>query len=123
MNQKALLHKQLKEYFGYDTFRPLQERVIQAVLEKKDNLVIMPTGGGKSMCYQLPALVLEGVTLVLSPLIALMKDQVDGMNANGIPSAYLNSSQSNSEVETVIQKLTDRCAQTSVSRSGKFENF
>jgi ATP-dependent DNA helicase RecQ len=107
MDQKALLHKHLKEYFGYDTFRPLQEKVIQAVLEKKDNLVIMPTGGGKSICYQLPALVLEGVTLVLSPLIALMKDQVDGMNANGIPSAYLNSSQSNSEVETVIQKLTD----------------
>ena len=106
MNQKALLHKHLKEYFGYDTFRPLQEKVIQAVLEKKDNLVIMPTGGGKSICYQLPALVLDGVTLVLSPLIALMKDQVDGMNANGIPSAYLNSSQSNSEVETVIKKLS-----------------
>ena len=106
MDQKDLLYKYLKEYFGYDTFRPLQEKVIQAVLEKKDNLVIMPTGGGKSMCYQLPALVLEGVTLVLSPLIALMKDQVDGMNSNGIPSAYLNSSQSNSEVEKVIQKLT-----------------
>tara|TARA_B110000967_G_scaffold209988_1_gene269265 strand:- start:1328 stop:3442 length:2115 start_codon:yes stop_codon:yes gene_type:complete len=106
MDQKALLHKHLKEYFGYDTFRPLQEKVIEAVLEKKDNLVIMPTGGGKSMCYQLPALVLDGVTLVLSPLIALMKDQVDGMNANGIPSAYLNSSQSNSEVETVIKKLS-----------------
>jgi len=105
MSQKELLHSTLKEYFGYEKFRPHQEKIITSILNGNDNLVIMPTGGGKSVCFQLPALILEGVTLVISPLIALMKDQVDGLNANGIPSAFLNSSQTEEENQTIINKL------------------
>lgn len=105
MQRKELLHSTLKEYFGYEKFRPLQEKIISSILDGNDNLVIMPTGGGKSVCFQLPALIFEGVTLVISPLIALMKDQVDGMNANGIPAAYLNSSQSDEENQQIIENL------------------
>ena len=82
----------LKRHFGYDTFRPGQEAVIASALAGQHNLVVMPTGGGKSLCYQLPALALGGVTLVISPLIALMKDQVDSLRANGVPAEFLNSS-------------------------------
>ena len=99
------LFSTLKEYFGYEKFRPLQENIIRATLSGNDNLVIMPTGGGKSICFQVPALLLEGLTLVISPLIALMKDQVDGLNANGIPAAYLNSSQSSEDHQEIFQKL------------------
>ena len=81
----------LKEHFGYDEFRPQQERVIANALAGRHSLVIMPTGGGKSLCYQLPALALDGLTLVVSPLIALMKDQVDGLRANGVPAACVHS--------------------------------
>ncbi len=80
----------LKEHFGYDEFRPQQERVIANALAGRHSLVIMPTGGGKSLCYQLPALALDGLTLVVSPLIALMKDQVDGLRANGVPAACIH---------------------------------
>lgn len=81
----------LKRYFGYDEFRPLQREVIACALERRDALVVMPTGGGKSLCYQIPALALDGLTLVVSPLIALMKDQVDALKANGVAAEFINS--------------------------------
>ncbi len=86
------LHCLLKQHFGYDEFRPRQETIISNALAGRHSLVIMPTGGGKSLCYQLPALALGGLTLVISPLIALMKDQVDGLRANGIAAEFINSS-------------------------------
>lgn len=98
----------LKTYFGYDSFRQNQADIVAAVLQKKDVLVIMPTGGGKSICFQLPALSFQGVTLVISPLIALMKDQVDGLNANGIPAAYFNSSQTQTDQEHIIEQVVQR---------------
>jgi RecQ family ATP-dependent DNA helicase len=82
----------LKKHFGYESFRPMQEEIVLHCVAGKDALVLMPTGGGKSLCYQLPALKFPGLTIVVSPLIALMKDQVDALRANGVPAAFLNSS-------------------------------
>lgn len=95
----------LKSYFGYDAFLPDQEDIIRNVLASQDTIAIMPTGGGKSLCYQLPALLLDGVTIVVSPLIALMKDQVDTLRSNGIPAAFYNSSLPQSELNDVVSQL------------------
>jgi len=95
----------LKTYFGYDSFRDQQEKIVESVLSKNDNLVIMPTGGGKSICFQLPALLFDGITLVISPLIALMKDQVDGLKANGIEADFYNSSQEKFEQDAIFDKI------------------
>lgn len=97
----------LKTNFGYSTFRFNQETIINDILEGKDVLTIMPTGGGKSVCYQLPALVLPGAAIVISPLIALMKDQVDALSSNAIPAAFINSSQESSVNNEVFKRLQD----------------
>lgn len=97
----------LRSKFGYKSFRLQQEEIIQNVLEGKDILALMPTGGGKSLCYQIPAVMLEGATVVVSPLIALMKDQVDALKLNGIPAAYLNSSLSPTEQREVLDQLAN----------------
>lgn len=95
----------LKKFFGYDNFRPGQDEIINKILSKKDCLGIMPTGAGKSICYQIPAMILPGITIVISPLISLMKDQVDNLNQIGIPATYINSSLSNSEYIQTIENI------------------
>src|SRR5580704_14206641 len=95
----------LKQYFGYDEFRPGQEAVIAAVLDRSAALAVFPTGGGKSLCYQLPALALNGVTLVVSPLIALMKDQIDYLVGRGIAAARLDSSLTAPEAAAVSERV------------------
>ena len=94
----------LKHYFGYDEFRPLQERIIRSIVAKRDVCVIMPTGGGKSLCYQLPAAISEKTAVVISPLIALMKDQVVQLEQMGISAALLNSTLSGAEQSAVMRK-------------------
>lgn len=97
----------LKKNFGFDNFRHQQEKIIDHILEGQDALVLMPTGGGKSLCYQIPALIFQGVTIVISPLIALMKDQVDALKINGIPAAFLNSTLSFNEQENIMRMLKE----------------
>ncbi len=99
------LENALKHHFGYDSFRFPQREIITEALENRDLLVIMPTGGGKSLCFQLPALMKEGLTIVVSPLIALMQDQVDGLRKNGIPATFLNSSVSPHKVRMREQAI------------------
>ena len=98
LNNYDVIHKTLHKYFGYTSFYPLQEDIIREALKQNDVFVLMPTGAGKSLCYQLPSLLFDGLTIVISPLIALMKDQVDGLLADGIPATFINSSLSYSEV-------------------------
>ncbi len=95
----------LRERFGYDDFRPGQTAAVASVLARKDTLVILPTGGGKSLCYQVPALVLGGLTVVISPLISLMKDQVDALEARGLPATYINSTLSQAEVTARMARV------------------
>ena len=92
MHSSADALTSLRQHFGFDDFREGQREVIGAILEGKDAVVVMPTGSGKSLCYQLPAMMLGGATLVVSPLIALMKDQVDALHARGLPATFINSS-------------------------------
>jgi ATP-dependent DNA helicase RecQ len=98
----------LERHFGYKSFRPLQREVIEQVLAGRDAVVLMPTGGGKSLCFQVPALALDGLTVVISPLIALMKDQVQALQGNGIPAAFLNSSLSFPEEKAISDQLHAR---------------
>ena len=93
----------LQKYFGYDEFRPQQEEIIKEVISGKDVLVLMPTGGGKSVCFQIPALMRDGVCIVISPLISLMKDQVDALKVNGIAAAFLNSTQPFEEQQKILE--------------------
>jgi Superfamily II DNA helicase len=95
----------LKHQFGFDEFRMQQQAAIEAVLARRDCVLLMPTGGGKSLCYQIPALMFDGVTVVVSPLIALMKDQVGALKNNGIEAAFLNSTQSAQEQAEVHRRV------------------
>ncbi|RDI48064.1 DNA helicase RecQ [Aquicella lusitana] len=103
--QQADIQDILRDTFGYDRFRPLQEKIIRSVIAGDDNFVLMPTGGGKSLCYQVPALVRPGVAIVVSPLISLMQDQVESLKANGLAAAYYNSSLAEAEARQVLAKL------------------
>ncbi|MDO8558862.1 MAG: ATP-dependent DNA helicase RecQ [bacterium] len=98
------IHNLLKRYYKFNKFRPGQEEIIQSILDGRDTLAVMPTGGGKSLCYQLPALILEGITLVISPLIALMKDQVDVLRKRKIAASFINSSLTEKEVKKTINE-------------------
>ena len=95
----------LQRYWGYDGFRPLQEEAMRSVLDGRDSIVVLPTGGGKSLCYQAPAMCRDGLAVVVSPLISLMKDQVDALRTNGIPAAFVNSTQTGAERSRVADDI------------------
>ena len=96
-------HEILKQYWGYDSFRPMQEEIIESVLLGNDTLALLPTGGGKSICFQVPGMIMDGVCLVISPLIALMKDQVENLKDKGISVASIHSGLSYFEVKCILQ--------------------
>ena len=100
---KTTLFETLKKTFGFSEFRPFQEEIVKKIIDSRDVFAVMPTGGGKSLCYQLPAKLLDGTVIVVSSLISLMKDQVDGAVETGIKAAYLNSSQEYEESRVVMQ--------------------
>ncbi|MCH2202516.1 MAG: DNA helicase RecQ [Fuerstiella sp.] len=104
--EKEQLRTALKQYWGYDSFRPMQLESMQLVMQKHDSVVVLPTGGGKSLCYQVPAVCRNGMAIIVSPLIALMKDQVDALTACGVAAAFVNSSQSLDERRSVAQRVT-----------------
>ncbi|MDH4066042.1 MAG: DEAD/DEAH box helicase, partial [Acidobacteriota bacterium] len=97
----------LERYWGYTSFRPLQREAMEAVVDGRDSLLVLPTGGGKSICFQAPALIRDGLALVISPLISLMKDQVDTLVANGVPAACLNSAMAADERAAVTAGLRE----------------
>src|SRR6185436_11902840 len=101
------LRDMLQRYWGYTEFRPLQREAMTAVLDGRDSVVVLPSGGGKSLCFQAPALIRPGLALVVSPLISLMKDQVDTLVGNGVPAALLNSSQSSDQRTSVLAGLRE----------------
>src|SRR6188472_3782043 len=101
------LHEVISRYWGYSALRPLQREAMDAVLAGRDSVVVMPTGSGKSLCFQAPALVRPGLALVVSPLISLMKDQVDSLTANGVPAACFNSSLPSEERAAVMRGVRD----------------
>ncbi|MDS0526882.1 DNA helicase RecQ [Clostridium sp. SHJSY1] len=103
MNDREKAQYALKKFFGYDNFRVGQLNIIMSILSKRDVFCIMPTGAGKSICYQIPALILDGITIVISPLISLMKDQVDGLKDSGIEAAYINSTQSIDDIKEILK--------------------
>ena len=99
------IHQVLAKYWGYSAFRPVQEEIIQSVMEGKDTLALLPTGGGKSICFQVPGLIFEGLTLVITPLIALMKDQVENLRKRGIGAEAIYSGMSPREIELAINHV------------------
>lgn len=103
MNEQQNL---LKKYFGYDQFKPGQDKIIEQILSGRDCLAIMPTGAGKSICYQIPAMILPGITIVISPLISLMQDQVNNLNEVGIPATYINSTLTDLEYSETLQNIS-----------------